>query len=107
MPLARIFDYKGESTAGLGSPAPLEIFDAKTSHNGAMAAAAAFNEKVKLLWMSIGTTESERFQTSVKNYRAALEQAGIKVGFYESPGTAHEWQTWRRSLREFTPLLFK
>ena len=69
--------------------------------------AAAFNEKVKLVWLSIGTTESERFQTSVKNYRAALEQAGIKAGFHESPGTAHEWQTWRRSLREFAPLLFK
>jgi enterochelin esterase family protein len=24
-----------------------------------------------------------------------------------SPGTAHEWLTWRRSLREFAPLLFK
>ena len=26
---------------------------------------------------------------------------------YESPGTDHEWLTWRRSLREFAPLLFK
>lgn len=24
-----------------------------------------------------------------------------------SPGTAHEWQTWRRSLHEFAPLLFQ
>ena len=24
-----------------------------------------------------------------------------------SPDTAHEWQTWRRSLREFAPLLFR
>ncbi len=37
---------------------------------------------------------------SVKNYRDALEKAGIKTVFYESPGTAHEWQTWRRSLRD-------
>lgn len=22
-------------------------------------------------------------------------------------GTAHEWQTWRRSFHEFAPLLFK
>ena len=44
---------------------------------------------------------------SAQNYHDALEQAGIKVVFYESPGTAHEWQTWRRDLREFAPLLFK
>jgi hypothetical protein len=26
--------------------------------------------------------------------------------FYESPGTEHEWQTWRRDLSLFAPLLF-
>ena len=26
--------------------------------------------------------------------------------YYESPGTGHEWLTWRRCLHEFTPLLF-
>jgi enterochelin esterase family protein len=26
---------------------------------------------------------------------------------YVSEGTAHEWQTWRRSLHEFAQLLFK
>ena len=36
-----------------------------------------------------------------------MEKAGIKTVFYESPGTAHEWQTWRRSLNEFAPLLFQ
>jgi len=44
---------------------------------------------------------------SVKNYRDALEKAGIKTVYYESQGTAHEWQTWRRCLREFAPLLFQ
>src|SRR5262249_43943106 len=32
--------------------------------------------------------------------------AGIKNVYYESPGTAHEWLTWRRCLHEFAPLLF-
>jgi hypothetical protein len=27
--------------------------------------------------------------------------------FYNSHDTAHEWQSWRRALREFAPLLFK
>jgi enterochelin esterase-like enzyme len=42
----------------------------------------------------------------VKNYHEALDKAGIKNVYYESPGTAHEWLTWRRCLHEFAPLLF-
>jgi enterochelin esterase-like enzyme len=82
-------------------------FDPKSAHGGVMADAKAFNEKVRLLFLSIGTAEGERFYQSVKGYRDALEGAGIKTTFYESPGTAHEWHTWRRSLHEFAPLLFK
>lgn len=82
-------------------------FDAKTSNGGVMANAKAFNEKVRLLFVSIGTAEGELFYNSVKTYRDALKQAGIEAVYYESPGTSHEWQTWRRSLREFSSLLFQ
>ena len=37
----------------------------------------------------------------------ALKAAGINAAFYVSPLTAHEFQSWRRSLREFALLLFK
>ena len=37
----------------------------------------------------------------------ALEKAGIKQMYYESPGTSYEWITWRRDLRESASLLFK
>jgi hypothetical protein len=37
----------------------------------------------------------------------ALEKMGIKNTYYESPNTAHEWQSWRRSLYQFAPLLFQ
>jgi hypothetical protein len=37
----------------------------------------------------------------------ALEKAGIKNTAYVSPETAHEFLTWRRSLCEFAPVLFK
>ncbi len=79
----------------------------KTVHNGVMADAEAFNKKVRVVWLSVGTAEGERFYNSIKGYRDALENAGIKTIFYESPGTAHEWQTWRRSLYGFAQLLFK
>ena len=37
----------------------------------------------------------------------AISKEGINAHFYVSPNTAHEWQSWRRSLREFAQLLFK
>ena len=82
-------------------------FDPKTAHNGVMADAEAFNRRVRTLFLSIGTAENERFQQSVRGYNDALTKAGLKTVFYESPGTDHEWLTWRRSLREFAPLLFR
>ncbi len=99
------FAYFG-GFSGAGGGFSGGTFDPKTSHGGVMADAKAFNEKVRVLFMSIGTAEGERFYNSVKKYRDALEQAGIKTVYYESPGTSHEWLTWRRSLREFAPLLF-
>ena len=36
----------------------------------------------------------------------ALDKAGVKNIYYESPGTAHEWLTWRRDLYQFALLLF-
>jgi enterochelin esterase-like enzyme len=61
--------------------------------------------KVKLVFMSYGSRE--RGAVGVKEAADALQQAGIKSVSYVSPNTAHEWQSWRRSLREFAPLLFK
>ena len=93
----------GFSGAGGGFGGP---FDVKTAHGGVMADADEFNKKVKLLWLGIGTTEPQRMYEGVKNYHEALEKAGIKHVYYESPGTSHEWLTWRRCLNEFAPLLF-
>ena len=60
--------------------------------------------KVKLIFMSYGSRE--RGSEGVKAAADALQQAGIKSASYVSPLTAHEWQSWRRSLREFAQLLF-
>jgi enterochelin esterase-like enzyme len=37
----------------------------------------------------------------------SMAKAGIKCIFVESPGTAHEWQTWRNALYDFAPRLFR
>jgi enterochelin esterase-like enzyme len=99
-----LFVYLG-GFSGAGGGFGGAPFDPKTAHNGVMADAGAFNKKVRLLWLGIGTAEG-RMYDSVKNYHEVLEKAGIKHVYYESPGTAHEWLTWRRCLHEFAPLLF-
>lgn len=73
--------------------------------------APGFKEKVKLLFVSYGSRELEngrtRFGGDPKANTDALKEAGVDTHFYISPNTAHEWQSWRRSLHEFAPLLFK
>jgi len=80
-------------------------FDVKTSYNGVFTDATAFHKKVRLLWIGAGTEEPQH--KAALTVRQALNEAGIKSVFYESQGTAHEWQTWRRHLYEFVPALFK
>jgi enterochelin esterase family protein len=85
------------STGGRGG------FDRKTSNNGVFADAAAFNKKVKVLFLGIGSMEGP----GTKNFSDQLTKAGIKNVYFESAGTAHEWLTWRRCLNDFAPRLFK
>jgi enterochelin esterase family protein len=91
---------------GAMSGPPREGFDVTTSYDGAFRDAAAFNEKVKLLWLGAGTAE-ERPHAATAALHETLDRAGIKNVFYSSPGTDHEWQTWRRSLYDFAPRLFR
>ncbi|RYF69863.1 MAG: esterase [Cytophagaceae bacterium] len=81
--------------------------DVKQLYDGALTDADAFNKKMKLVYVSIGTKEPERMYAGVKGFHEALDKAGVKHVYYESPGTLHEWQTWRRSLRQYASLIFK
>jgi enterochelin esterase-like enzyme len=99
-----LFAYLGGFSGGGGGFGGA-AFDPKTAYGGVMADAAAFNKKVRLLWLGVGTAEG-RIYESIKKYHEALEKAGIQNVYYESPGTAHEWLTWRRCLHAFAPLLF-
>jgi enterochelin esterase-like enzyme len=60
--------------------------------------------KVKLVFRSYGSRE--RGAEGLKASEEALNKAGIKCVTYVSELTAHEWQSWRRSLREFAQLIF-
>ena len=81
--------------------------DTKTAFNGAMADPAAFAKRVHLLWLGVGTEEPERMKAGLEALHSSLDESKIQHVFYESPGTSHEWQTWRRDLKDFAPRLFR
>ena len=91
---------------GAFSPPPIGNFDPKTAAGGAFSDPASFHAKVRLFWIGAGTGE-ERFLSNIRKMHESLEATGIKHVVFESPGTAHEWQTWRRSLHDFAPRLFR
>ncbi|MBA4197419.1 MAG: esterase [Chitinophaga sp.] len=58
---------------------------------------------VKLIFLSCGSKERP---DGVKNAATALKEAGFNAVSFVSENTAHEFLTWRRSLKELAPLLF-
>lgn len=60
--------------------------------------------KVKLIFLSCGSKERPE---GVKSATEELKTAGFNAVSYISEGTAHEFQTWRRSLYQLAPLFFK
>ena len=60
--------------------------------------------QVKMIFESCGSKENP---DGIKKSVEALKAAGFNAHGYISEGTAHEFLTWRRSLKEMAPLLFK
>jgi len=103
-----LFSYIGGfSGAGAAQMLAGEKLDARTAYNGAFADPEAFAKKVRLLWLGVGTEEPERMRDGIRGLHASLTEAKIPHVYWESPGTDHEWQTWRRDLKDFAPRLFK
>ncbi len=79
------------------------MFSGGTFNKQELENAADFKKTNKVLFMSCGGKE----RMPVENAAKELKEMGINAYSYISPETAHEWQTWRRSLFEFAQLLFK
>jgi enterochelin esterase-like enzyme len=95
------FSYVGVFSGG--SIAPSDIKDM-----------GEFKGKIKLVFVSYGSREVDAasrkaaiFGDDPKANTDALTGAGINAHYFVSEQTAHEWQSGRRSLREFAPLLFQ
>lgn len=86
------FSYIGMFSGGTISPTEIKDID-------------SFKKTVKVVFMSFGGKEggSSRIQGVAEEWT----KIGIKGVAYVSPLTAHEWQSWRRSLYQFAPLLFR
>jgi enterochelin esterase family protein len=102
-----LFSYIG-GFSGAGGALVLgdRKLDPKADYNGVFADPAAFAKRVHLLWIGVGTNEPERMRAGLLRLHTSLQEAKIQHVFYESPGTDHEWQTWRRDLKDFAPRLF-
>jgi enterochelin esterase-like enzyme len=87
-----LFSHVGMFSSGTFEPKEIKDID-------------AFKKKVKVVFMSFGGREggSARIGAAAEEWN----KVGIKGVSYISPETAHEWQSWRRSLHEFAPLLFR
>lgn len=81
--------------------------DFSKMYDGVWSDPDAFHQKMNLIFLSIGTDEPEQMFKSVNNFHNEMVRNGIQHVYYESPGTSHEWLTWRRSLRQFAGMIFK
>jgi enterochelin esterase-like enzyme len=93
--------------SGTGNGLSTAPIDATKFIGGVLADGAAFNKKVKLLWIGMGTAEPDPFPGAIGSFRKMLDTVGAKYVYFESPGTSHEWLTWRRDLNDFAPRLFR
>lgn len=93
---AHIGSFSGAILMGPGQ-------DIKEVYGGVFADADKFNGMTRTLFIGQGTEEG----MGGDRMSQALKEAGIRHVYYASPGTHHEWLTWRRCLNEFLPLLFK
>ena len=92
------FAYIGIFSAPFGFPG------IEKGYNGLLSKPDEFNKEVKVFYISMGSKEGARTGRSIHE---ELQKAGINHVYFEAPGTAHEFQTWRKSLHGFAQLLFQ
>ena len=83
-----------------------EVFSYYALLSGGTYTAEEIKDKslAKLIFMSCGSRENP---DGVKKAAVDLKAAGYNAVSFVSENTAHEFLTWRRSLKELAPLLFK
>ena len=110
------FETKLIASANLDKFSHIGLFSGGTFSLDDVNKTPGFREKAKLVFVSFGSRELEGGRrggppgappSDPRANAEALKSAGLNSVFYVSPNTAHEFLSWRRSLREFAPLLFR
>jgi enterochelin esterase-like enzyme len=110
------FETKAIAPKNLDTFGYIGLFSGGTVSLDDVKATPGYRDKVKLTFVSFGSRELEGNRAGgppggpradPRANAEALKRAGLNSVFYVSPDTAHEFLTWRRSLREFAPLLFR
>jgi enterochelin esterase-like enzyme len=110
------FETKAIAPKNLDTFGYIGLFSGGTVSLDDVNATPGYRDKVKLTFVSFGSRELEGNRAGgppggpradPRANAEALKRAGLNSVFYVSPDTAHEFLTWRRSLREFAPLLFR
>ena len=81
-----------------------KAFDADKEIPGLLSNSKAFNQQLKLFYISVGE-QDPRFEFT-KSAVTKFRESGLKVEFASFPGD-HEWQVWRKSLHDFAQRVFK
>jgi enterochelin esterase-like enzyme len=110
------FETKMIASTNVDKFAYLGLFSGGTYSVDDVKNTPGFKDKVKLAFVSFGSRELEGgrmggppggARVDPRANADALKNSGFNSVFYVSPDTAHEFLSWRRSLREFAPLLFR
>ncbi|MUP46030.1 esterase [Gramella sp. BOM4] len=101
-----LFSYYGGFSGTANFPGNQDL-NPEEFLNGAFSDSENVNDKIKVLWLGLGTKEAEVFFKTVGKFRDMLDKQNIEYTYYESPETAHEWHTWRRSLHQYAQQLFQ
>ena len=92
------------STGMFGGIAGASNFDLETEVPGILSDTKTFNQQFDVFFMSCGDQDPRIEYT--RNIVKKMRDNGVEVRFNSYPGD-HEWQVWRKSLREFVQYLFK
>lgn len=90
------FSYIGDFSGSL------LLQNLKEDFGGILSRPDEFNSKIHYFFIGYGGN-GDFGPNDIK----VLKGSGIKFDSYESPGTGHEYLTWRRCLRKFVPKLFR
>jgi enterochelin esterase family protein len=96
-----LFGGIASGRGGAGSPGA--TFNAEEQVPGLLTNAKSFNNSLKVFYISVGEQDPRLEPT--KKAVADFKAHGLNVDFASFPG-GHEWQVWRKSLRDFAQRIF-